>query len=357
MKPILRAALFALPLLAAGVQTAVAEVQKRVKNTASGYLNVRTGPGTSFADIGDIPSGTIVSVLGYDPSGRWAIINWQGQIAYVARSFLTDIAQPPVINDGTGMHRVTGIAPNDPDGGLVVRVGPGTNFGRLLVLPQGTPVNIVEVSPNRKWSRGVFSDGGSGWMRNRYLRAVAQPQPQPQPQPQAGATYVVTTPGYPTPVYEFPNDTAPQITTLSPNTPIAVLEPLNSDWLKVSVEGQEGYMHATGTTPGGGATSPQGMQAGLTCAGTEPFWTFQINTDGTTAFEDVGSQGAPITGAISSVGGTSYPYSFQSGAISGQLNNQQCSDGMSDITYPFQLLLNVTMNGSAQTVQGCCLLQ
>ncbi len=355
MKPILRAALFALPLLAAGIQAASAEVQKRVKNTNSGYLNVRSGPGTSFADIGDLPSGSVVSVLGYDPSGRWAIINWQGQVAYVARRFLADVAQPPVVNDGTGMHRVTGIAPNDPDGGLVVRVGPGTNFGRLMVLPQGTSVNIVEISPDRKWSRGVFSDGGSGWMRNRYLRPVAQPQPQPQPTP--GATSVVTTPGFPVIVHTFPNDTSPQITTLAPNTPVAVFEQVNPNWLRVSVQGQEGYMQSAGTTPGGGATSPQGMQAGLTCAGTEPFWTFQINTDGTTAYEDMGNQGAPVTGAITSVTGSAYPYTFQSGAITGQLNNQQCSDGMSDILYPFELFLTVTANGSQQGLQGCCLLQ
>ncbi len=357
MKTLIRAALFTLPLLAAGSQAALAEVQKRVKNTNSGYLNVRSGPGTNYADIGDLPSGTLVSVLGYDPSGRWAIINWQGQVAYVARSFLVDPAQPQAANDGTGMHRVNGIPANDPDGGLVVRIGPGTGFGRLLVLPEGTAVNVVEISPNRKWSRVELSDGGYGWVRNRYLRSAA-PQPQPQPpQPQPGSTYVITTPSYPVQVFEFPNDTAPQIITLAPNTPIAVLEPLHQDWLKVSVQGQVGYMHGTGTTMGGGSTSPQGMQAGLTCAGTEPFWTFQINSNGTTSFEDVGSQGAPITGAITSVGGTAYPYSFQSGAISGQLNNQQCSDGMSDITYPFELFLTVTTNGSSQTLQGCCLLQ
>lgn len=349
MKPLIRATLLGVALLAGSAGLAMDEVQKRVKQIPSGALNVRAGPGTSYADIGDISSGTIINVLGYDTSGRWAIIDWQGQIAYVARAFLTDINQAPVINDSLGMHRVSGISANDPDGGLVVRTGPGTNFGRLLVLPEGMLVNIVEISPDRKWSRGVFSDGGTGWMRNRYLRTEAQPQP--------GSTSIVTTPSFALPVYDFPNDTSPQIAVLAPNTPVAVLEQLHSDWLKVSAEGQEGYIHGTGTTPGGGTTTAQGMQLGLTCAGTEPFWTFQINTDATTSFEDIGSQGNPITGTISNIGGTAYPYSFQAGQISGQLNNQQCSDGMSDITYPFELFLNVTMNGTMQAVQGCCLLQ
>ena len=363
MNNFMRVAVIAAFATLAGGSLVNAEVQKQVKPTASGYLNVRSGPGTSFADIGDIPSGTTLSVLGYDPSGRWAIIMWQGQVAYVARNFLRNVPQAPVINDGIGMFRVTGIAANDPDGGLVVRVGPGRGFPQILVLPMGTPVNIVEISPDRKWSRGVFSDGGTGWMRNRYLKADTQAGGQQgggqgggQSQ-QSGATSVVTSPAFPTEVFDFPNDTAPVLTTLAPNSPVAVLETLTLDWAKVSVAGQEGYMHMQGTTPGGGTVTSQGMQLGLTCAGTEPFWTFQIGTDASTSFEDVGNQGNPIAGTITSVGGTSYPYSFQSGQITGQLTNQVCSDGMSDITYPWELLLNVTIGGSQQTVQGCCMLQ
>ncbi len=351
----MRIPLLAGAFVAAAISAALAEVQKQVKPIASGYLNVRSGPGTNYADIGDIPSGTVLSVLGYDPSGRWAIINWQGQIAYVARAFLTDVAATPVVHDELGPHRVRGIAANDPDGGLVVRTGPGRNFGRLRVLPEGTEVNIVEVSPDRKWSRAVFSDGGTGWVRNSYLRPEAPANNTPAPQ--AGGTYVITTPASAVQVFEFPNDTAPVLTTLDPNTPVAVLEPLHLDWVKVSVQGQEGFMHAQGALPGGGVTTPQGMQLGLSCAGTEPFWTFQIGQDGSTSFEDAGNQGNPVVAPITSVGGTTYPYSFQAGQISGQLSNTACSDGMSDITYPWELLLNVTIGGTPQTVQGCCLLQ
>ncbi len=350
--------------LAAGLAPAQAQVKKQVKPIASGFLNVRSGPGTSYADIGDLASGSVIDVLGYDPTDRWAIINWNGQIAYVARNFLTDPAPVPAAGAGLGWFEVTGIPANDADGGLVVRAGPGTKFARLTVVPNGTRLKIIALSPNRKWSQAQSPSGATGWVRNSYLRpttAPAQSQPQPQPQPQplpAGpTTSMITTPGWPTTVYEFPNDTAPSLTVLNPNSPVAVVEQLHQDWVKVLVDGQEGYLHSQGATPGGGATTTEGMQVGLSCAGTEPFWTYQINTDGTTVFEDVGSQGAPIASTMNQINGTSYPYTFQAGPITGQLNNQVCSDGMSDNLYPWELLLNVTLNGSQQTVQGCCTLQ
>ena len=144
---------------------------------------------------------------------------------------------------------------------------------------------------------------------------------------------------------------------LAPNSPVAVVEQLHQDWVRVLVDGQEGYLHSQGATPGGGATSAEGMQVGLACAGTEPFWTYQINTDGTTVFENVGSQEAPQVATMNNIWGSSYPYAFQAGSISGQISNQVCSDGMSENLYPWEILLNVTLNGSLQTVQGCCSLQ
>ncbi len=73
-----------------------------------------------------------------------------------------------------GMMRVTGIPADDPDGGLVVRSGPGTGFSRILVIPEGVAVNIVGTSPDGQWSRAQFSDGGFGWVRNRYLSGIGE---------------------------------------------------------------------------------------------------------------------------------------------------------------------------------------
>jgi len=86
-------------------------------------------------------------VFGYDATGRWAMINWQGGIAYVSARYLTDPPSTLVDNKGTGWMRVTGIPTNDPDGGLVVRTGPGVEFPKRFVVPQGVALNIVGISP------------------------------------------------------------------------------------------------------------------------------------------------------------------------------------------------------------------
>lgn len=138
---------------------------------AGDSLNVRTGPGTRYRDIGDLASGRRVQVYGYDSSGRWAIISWNSQRAYVSARYLARVGQGNNNHyTGLGMHRVRGISTNDADGGLVVRTGPGRFYGRILVVPNGVGLNIVEISVNGKWSRAIFSDGGTGWVRNSYLR-------------------------------------------------------------------------------------------------------------------------------------------------------------------------------------------
>ena len=144
----------------------------RVEGIRTGdSLNVRKGPGIRYQDIGDLALGRRVQVLGYDSSGKWAIINWNSRRAYVSARYLAQIGQGG--NNGyagLGMRRVKGISANDADGGLVVRTGPGRYFGRVLVVPNGVSLNIVEINANGKWSRAIFSDGGTGWVRNSYLR-------------------------------------------------------------------------------------------------------------------------------------------------------------------------------------------
>lgn len=371
-----KTALFTTLLLGASATASNAEVLKRVKPIANGgYLNVRSGPGASYNDIGDILSGQTVTVIGYDATQKWAIIDWNGQAAYVSARYLiaanaapTSTNPPaPVINDGLGPYRVTGIKANDPDGGLVVRVGPGKSYSRLLVLPQGTPINIVEISPNRKWSRAVFSDGGTGWMRNKYLAAQ---NPAPTPQPPASSSLgalpnVFTVIDVPANdvlwVRDAPNGTASKIGALSPNAIVAVLEPAQGNWAKVSIPGKNGYVSARYLAQGGGTTVSTGMQTGLVCAGTEPFWQFNIADDGRTRFQDVGNSGAPLFSNLAAVNGfgfmASYPFDFQTANVVGKLDRQLCSDGMSDLNYPFSLQLDAPVGGSMRSVYGCCSLQ
>ena len=152
-------------------------------------LNVRTGPGASYKDIGDLQAGEIVTVLGYDASGRWAKVRYRGQIAYASARYLTT----PLRTDGrsadTGAHRVIGIKAGDPDGGLVMRDGAGTSFARIGVLTNGTEVYVIQRSADQKWAM-IALGSGVGWVSAAYLKSTqstgqnqstGQSAPEPMP--------------------------------------------------------------------------------------------------------------------------------------------------------------------------------
>ncbi|WP_428545583.1 SH3 domain-containing protein [Profundibacter sp.] len=353
-----------------------ADPYKVIGITAGDSLNVRTGAGTSFADIGDVLLGETVQVHGFDSTGKWAQITWRGQLAYVSSRYLKSIGSRTNTNSGSGngtasnlgLQRVTGIAANDPDGGLVVRVGPGRSYGRVMVIPNGVGMNVVEISSGGKLSRAVFSDGGTGWVRNSYLTGASTggtstPPPSSPPQGNVVLPAVFSVINVAANdvlwVRNAPDEAAAPVTNLQPNAAVTVLEFINNGWAKVTIGQNIGYVKASYLTQGGGVTTSSGMQLGLNCNGAEPFWNLQIATDWTMTYSAMG--GSPQVSSLQLANPSpSGPYPFQlsdGGQLNGTLSAQICSDGMSDITYPWKILLNAPMSGSMQALNGCCTLQ
>ena len=345
-----------------------AEPYKVVGVAAGDSLNVRTGAGANFADIGDVLMGETVQVHGFDSSGKWAQITWRGQLAYVSSRYLKGVNSGAGNQSGLGVQRVTGIASNDPDGGLVVRRGPNTSSMRMFVLPNNVSINIVAISPDGKWSKAVFSDGGTGWVRNKYLAGANSNSPSSQPPttPQqsnialpAVFSVINVASGDVLWVRNGPNAGAAPVTNLQPNAPVSVLEFTNNGWAKVTIGQNIGYVKASYLTQGGGVVTSDGMQLGLNCNGAEPFWNMQIATDRTITYTAMG--GAPLVSSLQSANASqSGPYPFQfsdGGQLSGTLSAQVCSDGMSDIIYPWKILLSAPMSGSMRALNGCCTLQ
>jgi len=144
---------------------------------AGDTLNVRAGAGASFPDIGDLQSGEIINVLGLDDSGKWAAIIYRGQSGYVSLQYLRDITRPDGSSTSTGTYWVSGIEPNDPDGGLVVRAGSGRNFDAIGVLTDGTKVHVIQRSGDGSWAMIAFGSD-VGWVSAAYLTGAAtQPDP------------------------------------------------------------------------------------------------------------------------------------------------------------------------------------
>lgn len=338
-------------------------------------LNVRSGPGSQYQDIGDLLEGEVVFVRTLDSSGRWAQIQYRGNTAWVSTRYLQDAMRPDGSSSQVGPNVVTGIAANDSDGGLVVRDGPGMQNARLGVLRNGTQVHVVQFSRNGRWAM-IASGNDTGWVSARYLRPVPQQAPQPQPMPSPNP--LVAPDGGPLPaqfdvtgvgpndvlwVRSQPDATSAPVGNLAPDGSIVVTSMATADWAQVQYGQNIGYVNIgflMRSTGGNSSHTQNGFPLGLTCRGTEPFWTLEIADDRTVTYTSLINGQAPLASLVQTTPapGGGYPYDFVAGAYMGQLSQQSCSDGMSDTNYSMRLILTVTgQNGSAETLYGCCNMQ
>lgn len=137
--------------------------------------NLRAGPGTNFAIVGQATAGQEVQVAAVSEDGGWYLL---GNGAWIA-SFL--VAAPeapvPVVNDQI-LQAVTGQPAPAPTGVVTptvtvdanLRAGPGTEFDVIGGTITGQAINIVGRNADGTWFR---LDNG-GWV---FAALVANPPP------------------------------------------------------------------------------------------------------------------------------------------------------------------------------------
>ena len=338
-------------------------------------LNVRSGPGTSHRDIGDLKKHQVVNVLGYNSDGTWAHIKYRGQMAWISTRHLSPDMHADNGATGVGPHLVTVIAPNDPDRGLNVRGGGGTDHAVIGVLPNDEQIHVIERSRDGKWAMIAFGPG-VGWVRATYIVAAqGHTQHQAHPEPVPSATPNTAPEGLPLPaifsvsnvpagdvfnIRSEPHSNAQIIHMVANGIPITVLGMASGNWAKVKIQDTIGFAHMNFMTRGGGTTTPTGLQLGIECLGTEPFWHMSIATDSSVTYTTNGQTTAPVAlqSATPSTSQTGYPYGFMATPFSGQIDMQICSDGMSDDTYPMSATINAFNEfGAPMVALGCCRLQ
>ncbi len=104
-----------------------------------------------------------------------------------------------------------------------------------------------------------------------------------------------------------------------------------------------------------GAELPQG----LLCAGTEPFWSVRLSGGGA-SFSDMGgsSELLSLIKTFTPEGRGPFPVmlshrSATAGSIA-VIEPVDCSDGMSDFTYPWRVLFLLSTSAGDRLMDGCC---
>lgn len=143
----------------AALAAAPAHAETRVVNSpGDGFLNLRTGPGTNFDILRQMPHGSSVRVL--ERAGSWARVRHEsGAVGWASLRYMVPVSPAP-----------TYLIVNDPtDGWLNLRTGPGTEFDIIRRMDNGTWVEVLEGAGN--WVRVRHGSGAVGWAYRTYMRS------------------------------------------------------------------------------------------------------------------------------------------------------------------------------------------
>ncbi len=131
--------------------------------SSSGLLNVRKGPGTGYATLGQLSHGAKVSVTA--AQGGWYAIAYNGSTGYVSSAY--------IVKDGTATPTATNAPSQSGKSGHVtasslnVRKGPGTGYARIGSLRQGESVTVT--ATQNGWHTIVFK-GSTGYVSSEYIK-------------------------------------------------------------------------------------------------------------------------------------------------------------------------------------------
>lgn len=131
---------------------------------ATGAVNVRVGPGTSYNKISQLSRGQTVTRVG--ETGTWSIINWNGGVAYVSTSYLK-LSSSGSSGSGTGKSVGTVKATSNVN----IRSGPGTSYSILGVLNVGQTLPKNGVTTNG-WTIVVY-EGKLAYVSSSYVTDVS----------------------------------------------------------------------------------------------------------------------------------------------------------------------------------------
>ena len=114
-------------------------------------VNMRKGPGTSYAKITTIPSNSYVPVIRSE--NGWYLVGYDDYEGWISGKYLKVELEE---YDETAITKVN----------LNMRKGPGTSYGIIKTIPEATEVIVLSVDGD--WTK-IDSNGDIGWVYSAYL--------------------------------------------------------------------------------------------------------------------------------------------------------------------------------------------
>ena len=149
-----------------------------IAGTLTIKVNVRSGPGTSYASLGQLDAGGKVQITVRDATGSWYRILYPsapGGIGWVSAQYITVAAGAQVPADATA-------TPTGPQGRVLqllnVRSGPGASFDSLGMLQPNATVALTGKDATAAWFQIGYpsAPGGHAWVTAQYIQTDASGQ-------------------------------------------------------------------------------------------------------------------------------------------------------------------------------------
>jgi uncharacterized protein YraI len=159
-------------------QTAPTGGQAAVVTTP--FLNIRSGPGANFQDIGTLSQYQSFNLVGRNADNSWVQINIPGGIqgGWVSGRYIasgTPISYLPLISNTGVSQAYPQAVPTWGQTGIVtaprlnVRYGPGAWYGAFTRLSQGEGVSLVGRDAGAAWLLVQLANGTTGWVSSGFI--------------------------------------------------------------------------------------------------------------------------------------------------------------------------------------------
>ena len=138
-------------------------VDRPVAVTYPSLVNIRVGPGLNYAVLKAVRQGTRAHIIGLSPDENWYLVEIDGlsQLGWIREDLTVLVGTLNQVKRITaGELAMLPVAIVDTPI-LNVRSGPGTGFGLVTTISEGTWAQIVGVNPQTDWFR-IRLDGVSG---------------------------------------------------------------------------------------------------------------------------------------------------------------------------------------------------
>jgi uncharacterized protein YraI len=150
-----------------------------IDGTLTVKVNVRSGPGTSYASLGQLNAGEKVQIISRDAVGSWYQVLYPAASdgsAWVTAQYVqipagTQVPLPPTPKPGGSSGRVLQR--------LNVRSGPGLSFDALGMLEPDALVTLTGRNPTASWFQIDYPSGpgGHAWVTAQYIQTEASGLP------------------------------------------------------------------------------------------------------------------------------------------------------------------------------------